>query len=189
MGEISLQNEHNVSIDNEGNTTIREAAIEIQHSGPAITTTSTSMIKEAFQEPFKSLSLTTKTIDIIQIPYFQFFVAFQTKAQPQDTTLVHGRIAHFEAALKGIQLGYRQCLRIMPAELDHHRSLNETFDLLSINVLGGEGISDIITYLKAGKTEYELDYKYYTPIKGNNSKARDAAFKLLYLMLLGELEN
>jgi hypothetical protein len=56
-------------------------------------------------------------------------------------------------------------------------------------VLGGQKINDIFANLKSCKTDYELEYKYYRAVKGNKSKARDAAFKLLYLILLGEFES
>jgi len=79
--------------------------------------------------------------------------------------------------------------RAIPPDLSQHHAICETFDLLGVDVLGGQKIDDITSDLKLGKTDYEIEYKYYIPLKGNRSKARDAAFKLLYLMLFGEFED
>lgn len=128
-------------------------------------------------------------IDVSQIPYFSSFVNFQGKAQPQGTELVHGPIPLIDEALKGIQSGYRQCFRALPPDLSQHHILCETYDFLGIDVLGEQHVGDIFTDLKACKTDYEIEYKSYSAIKGNKLKARDAAFKLLYLILTEEFKN
>jgi hypothetical protein len=128
-------------------------------------------------------------IDVSQIPYLSSFVAFQRKSQPQGTALVHGPIPLIDIALKGLQSGYRQCIRALPPDLSQHHILCETFDFLGINVLADQYIDEIFADLKACKTDYELEYKNYIAIKGNKSKARDAAFKLLYLVLIGEFRD
>lgn len=74
-------------------------------------------------------------------------------------------------------------------DLSQYHTLCETYEFLGIDVLSGDRQStdSLFTDLKAGKSDYALEYKHhYTEIKGDKSKARDAAFKLLYLMLLGE---
>jgi hypothetical protein len=109
--------------------------------------------------------------------------------QPDATTLVHGPIPLFDVALKGIELGYRHCFRSLPPELDQHHILCETYEFLGIRILDGVVLDNIIKDLKAGKTDYELEYKYYKAVKGNKSKARDAAYKLLNLLLVGTFEN
>lgn len=48
--------------------------------------------------------------------------------------------------------------------------------------------NDIIVNLKVGKADYDVDYGE-RPIRGNKELARNTAFQLLYLMLLGQLEN
>lgn len=128
-------------------------------------------------------------IDISQIPYFSSFVDFQGKAQPQVAEVVHGPIPLIVAALKGIQSGYRQCFTALPLDLSQHHVLCETYDFLGIDVLGEQHVGEIFTNFKACKTEYELEYKRYLAIKGNKSKARDAAFKLLYLILTEEFKD
>jgi hypothetical protein len=128
-------------------------------------------------------------IDVSQIPYLSSFANFNGKAQPQGTELVHGPIPLMDAALNGIQSGYRQCFRALPPDLSQHHILCETYDFLGIDVLGEQYVDEIFADLKACKTDYELEYKCYLAVKGNKSKARDAAFKLLYLILVGEFRD
>ncbi|TVY33338.1 hypothetical protein LSUB1_G007096 [Lachnellula subtilissima] len=110
------------------------------------------------------------------------FTNFQVNAQPQTTEFVHGPIPLFEVALKGIESGYRQCFRSLPTDLSQHHTLCETYEFLCVDALGGQSITDIIGDLKGGKSDYEQVYGRI----GGNSKARDAAFRFLYLILLGD---
>ncbi|KFZ07378.1 hypothetical protein V501_06515 [Pseudogymnoascus sp. VKM F-4519 (FW-2642)] len=128
-------------------------------------------------------------IELSKIPYLSAFADFETKAQTQPKELVHGPIAHFDAALKGIESGFRQCFRSLPPDLGQHHALCETYEFLCIDVLGGQSLNEVIDDLKSGKNDYELEYKYYRTIKGNKSKARDAAYKLLHLILNGKFED
>jgi hypothetical protein len=113
----------------------------------------------------------------------------QGNTQPQSTECVHGPIPLFDVVLKGIESGYRQCFRSIPADLSQHHTLCETYESLGVDILGGQSINEIFNDLKSGKTDYELEYKSYRAVKGNKSKARDTAFKLLYLILLGEFKD
>ncbi len=126
-------------------------------------------------------------IDLSKIPYLLSFVDFQAKAQPQSTELVHDPIPLFDIALKGIESGYRQCFRSLPADLSQHRILCETYDFLCVDVLGGHSIDEIFRDLKSGQSDYDREER--REIKGNKSKARDAAFKLLYLILLRDFKD
>jgi hypothetical protein len=129
------------------------------------------------------------SLDTSQIPYLSSFVAFKSKARPDATTFIHGPVPLFSIALQGIESGYRHCFRSLPASLTQYHTLCETYEFLGVDVLRGQSLDDIFADVKAGKTEYELEYKYYTAVKGNKAKARDAAFRLLYLLLLGEFQN
>jgi hypothetical protein len=60
---------------------------------------------------------------------------------------------------------------------------------LGINVLGEQYIDEIFADLKACKTDYKPEYKDYIAIKGDKSKARDAAFRMLYLISVGEFRD
>jgi hypothetical protein len=122
-------------------------------------------------------------IDVSQIPYLSAFVDFQRKAQPQGTELVHGPIPLIYAALKGIQSGYRQCFRALPPDLSQYHILCETYDFLGIDVLGEQYIDEIFADLRTIKTEDYIDDK------DDKAKARDAAFKMLYLISVGEFRD
>jgi hypothetical protein len=128
-------------------------------------------------------------IEVSKIPYLSTFVNFQDNAQQQPAEYVHGPILLFDVALKGIESGYRQCFRSIPPDLSQHHTLCETYEFLGVDILGGQSINEVFNDLKSGKTDYELEYKYYRAVKGNKSKARDTAFKLLYLILLGEFKD
>ena len=128
-------------------------------------------------------------IELSKIPYLSSFVSFQQNTQAPSQEFVHGPIPLFDIALKGIESGYRQCFRLLPADLAQHHTLCETYEFLCVDVLGGRSINDVIKDLKSCKSDYELEYKHYREIKGDKSKARDAAFGLLYLMLLGDLKD
>jgi hypothetical protein len=128
-------------------------------------------------------------IEVSKVPYLSSFVDFQLNAQPQTTEFVHGPIPLFDVALKGIELGYRHCFRSLPPDLSQQHTLCDTYNLLCVDVLGGQSINEIFNDLKSGQSDYEHEHKRYREIKGNKSKARNAAFKLLYLILLGDFED
>jgi hypothetical protein len=128
-------------------------------------------------------------VEVSRIPYLASFTNFQVNAQPQGAEFVHGPIPLFDVALKGIESGYRQCFRSVSAELSQYHTLCETYQFLCVDVLSGQSINEIFPDLKSGKNDYERDYGRYQEIKGDKSKARDTAFKLLYLILLGEFKN
>ncbi|KAI9687226.1 MAG: hypothetical protein M1822_002269 [Bathelium mastoideum] len=126
---------------------------------------------------------------VSKIPYLASFVNDQAKAPSESVELTHDPIPLFDTALRGIESGYRQCFRSIPADPAQHRILCNTYDFLGIDVVGGQSITKIINDLKSGKIDYDLDYGRYREIKGDKSKARDAAFKLLYSILRGELDD
>jgi len=131
-------------------------------------------------------------INLSKIPYLASFVSFQTKVTDNDKSqleFVHGPIPLFDVALKGIESGYRNSFRSLTTDLSQYHTLCETYEFLCVDVLGGHSITQIISDLKSGKSDYEMNYNRREEIKGNKSKARDAAFKLLYLILLGEFKD
>lgn len=128
-------------------------------------------------------------INLSMIPYLRSFVDFQQKAQPQVSKFDHGAIPLFGVALKGIEMGYRHCLRSLPADVSQYHTLCETYDFLGVDVLGQQSIDDIFVDLRACKTTYGLDYKRYRAVKGNKAIARDAAFRLMFLMINGKFHD
>ena len=127
------------------------------------------------------------SIDRVQIPYFNSYANFQ-KANG-DLKLAHDDIPFFEAALAGIEKGYRHCFRKVPAEIDACRGVCETLDFLGVDVLKQKSLKETIKDLKEGQGSYDVDYKRAFYVKGNKTIARDAAFCLVYQILLGEFEN
>ncbi|BCS00013.1 uncharacterized protein AKAW2_50354S [Aspergillus luchuensis] len=128
-------------------------------------------------------------INLSMIPYLRSFVDFQRKAQSQVSEFDHGAIPLFDVALKGFEMGYRHCFRSLPADVSQYHTLCETYDFLGVDVLGQQSIDDIFVDLRACKTTYELDYKRYRAVKGNKAIARDAAFRLMFLMTNGKFHD
>lgn len=147
------------------------------------------MIPVASDKPIITIGDKQYNVDTTKLPYLDTFVSFERKARPEATNFTHGPIPLFDAALKGVELGYRHCFRSIPPELDQHHILSETYHFLCVDILKDEALDDVIKDIKAGKTGYELEYKYYRAVKGNKSKARDAAYKLLNLLLVGTFED
>lgn len=56
-------------------------------------------------------------------------------------------------------------------------------------MLAGKTIDKIFADLRACKTDYELGYKSYRPLRGDKSRARDAAFRLLFMIIRGEISD
>lgn len=94
--------------------------------------------------------------------------------------VVHEGVPLFDAALKGVESGYRQCFRLMSSNITLYRTLCDTYDFLQVDVCKGRTLSEIIQDLKAGQN-YDEDR--------DRSKARDAAFKLVYYMLRDTFQN
>ncbi|KAI3027373.1 hypothetical protein CBS147347_4659 [Aspergillus niger] len=88
-----------------------------------------------------------------------------------------------------LESGYRFCFRSLPVDLAQYHTLCETYDFLGVDVVGGQTIDHIFVDLRACKTDYELEYKRYRAIKGDKTLARDAAFRLLFLILRGEFRD
>ncbi|KAJ5159328.1 uncharacterized protein N7500_008979 [Penicillium coprophilum] len=128
-------------------------------------------------------------VDVSTIPYFSALVRFQRTSHPERTEFTHGDIALFDIALRGLESGYRQCFRALGEDIPQYHTLCETYDFLGVDVLAGQSIDTIFADLRACKTDYQLEYKYYRAIKGDKSRARDAAFRLLFLIILGEFND
>ncbi|KAJ6016511.1 hypothetical protein N7540_011102 [Penicillium herquei] len=128
-------------------------------------------------------------VDISKIPYLSAFVSFQRLSRPQNPDLIHGDIALFDVALRGLELGYRQCFRALKGDIAQYHILCETFHFLGLDVLAGQSVDEIFADLRACKTDYELDYKRYRAVKGDKSQARDAAFQLLFMIIRGEFRD
>ncbi|KAI3065770.1 hypothetical protein CBS147353_8222 [Aspergillus niger] len=112
------------------------------------------------------------------IPYLASFVRFERNRQPQGSEFTHGDSPLFDAALQELESCYGFCFRSLPVDLAQYHTLCETYDFLGDHVF---------VDLQACKTDYELEYKRYRAINGDKTLARDAAFRLFFLILAGEL--
>ncbi|KFY69672.1 hypothetical protein V496_00030 [Pseudogymnoascus sp. VKM F-4515 (FW-2607)] len=123
---------------------------------------------------------------VSKIPYIKSFIDFKSRADPLSTEFAHDAIPLFDIALKGIENGYRRCFRLLPANVLQYALLCETYDILGVHILRGQTIDYIIEGVKSNRGNYR-------PNSGHNkaakAKARDAAFKLLYLILRGDFKD
>ncbi|KAI0106711.1 hypothetical protein F4814DRAFT_451923 [Daldinia grandis] len=131
---------------------------------------------------------TEHLVNINDFPYFKAFLDFQQKSG-QDTTPVptHSDIPFFDVINYGVSNGFRHFFRRMPVQLSDYHTLCETLEFLAIDVIAGQNLSDIMKDLRKCKSDYD-EYDG-TGTKAQKSIARDAAFKLLYIFLLGEFES
>jgi hypothetical protein len=75
----------------------------------------------------------------------------------------------------------------MPTELAEYQKLCETLEFLAIDVLEGRKLSDLLKDMRRGKSDYDPEEK--REISAVKSVARDSAFRLLHMFLLGEFES
>ncbi|KAL5335500.1 hypothetical protein BJX70DRAFT_401493 [Aspergillus crustosus] len=124
-------------------------------------------------------------IDLRMIPYLASFVQEQRGTRPLTSEFVHSTIPLFDTALKGLELGFWHCFRSLRADLSQYHTLCDTYHFLKVDVLERQSINEVFVNLRSCK----LDYDDYGPVKGNKSTARDAAFRLLFLMLQSEPQD
>ncbi|KAB5526488.1 hypothetical protein GE09DRAFT_1178184 [Coniochaeta sp. 2T2.1] len=77
--------------------------------------------------------------------------------------------------------GLRQFFRRMPTLLSDYRVLCKTLEFLSIDVLGGREMRDIMDDMRRGKSDWDPVER--REIEGSKGLVRDSAFRLLYLFL------
>ncbi|KAK3366752.1 hypothetical protein B0T24DRAFT_511850, partial [Lasiosphaeria ovina] len=139
-------------------------------------------------------------VDISKIPYFAAQLRFETAAgtitttstttnnnPPQPPKLIHNTaIPFFDAINHSVQHGLRHLFRRMPLppNLADYQVLCSTLDYLLVAVIPHhQTLKDIVRALKTGDDDYDCDER--REIRGDKRGARDAAFQLLYLLLMG----
>ncbi|OTA92296.1 hypothetical protein M434DRAFT_74775, partial [Hypoxylon sp. CO27-5] len=128
-------------------------------------------------------------VDTKKIPYFESFINFQQKSGQNTTPVpVHNDIPFFHVINYGVSNGFRQFFRRMPTQLSDYHILCERLEFLAVEVVpAGRKIHDIMLDFRGAKNDYDKQER--REIQGNRSLARDSAFRLLYLFLLGEFES
>ncbi len=87
----------------------------------------------------------------------------------------------------GVQNGFRHFFRRMPCQLADYRVLCKTLNSLAVDVTKQQKLQDVVKELKTGDDDYDPEERM--KIKGSKGGARNAAFTLLYLFLVGEFES
>jgi hypothetical protein len=96
-------------------------------------------------------------------------------------------IPFFDIITYGVQNGFRHFFRRMPCQLADYRVLCETLNTLAVDVVKQQKLQDVVKELKTGDDDYDPEERI--AIKGSKGGARNAAFTLLYLFLVGEFES
>ena len=128
-------------------------------------------------------------MDLSQFPYLASFVSFQTRLPPSNNQPVHNSIPHFEIALRGVELGYRKGFARLPADISQHYTLCETYHFLCVDVLGGQSLKEILKDIRPDKPGAPDPRFWRIQAKVNRCRARDTAYKLVYLMLMGDIKD
>lgn len=113
-------------------------------------------------------------IHVSRIPRLASLVLNSVDSSAHSTKIIHEAIPLFDVALKGIESGYRKCFRSISSDIIRCRTLCDTNDFLHVDVCKGRTLGEVIKYLKAVQSYDEYRDK---------SKARHAAFKLVYSIL------
>lgn len=132
------------------------------------------------------IGTTSYRIDPSKMPYFQGYIRFN---QSSSQALKHGDIQLFDIAYTGVEHGMRQCFRRLSGGLDEFRTLCETLQFLMVDVIQNRSIQDMVRDMRCGKDDYEKEHRRSYKIKGDKSKARDAAFALLFLLSVGDFNS
>lgn len=128
-------------------------------------------------------------VDTQKIPYLASFLSFQKRSGQEAEAAIpeHGGIPHFDVINTGVKDGFRQFFRRMPTQLSEYHTLCETLEFLAIDTLGGRNMKQILKDMRKGKADYDPEERRTIP--GTKSLARDSAFRLLYVFLLGEFAS
>ena len=126
-------------------------------------------------------------ISTTRMPYFASYIDFQRRSGLAADK--HGDIPLFDAAFQGVESGFRRFFRILGTDLTEYSTLCDTLDFLCIDTLGGRSIASISEDLKSGKGWYDDAYRPPLFVRGQKERARDSAFRLLYLLLKADLED
>jgi len=81
-----------------------------------------------------------------------------------------------------LRKGFRHFFRRLPTHLSDYHLLCNTLQSLSIDVLQGHGLRDILRDMRRGKSEWDPDER--REIGGLKGLARNAAFQLVYYLLM-----
>ncbi|KAF6828515.1 geranylgeranyl pyrophosphate synthetase [Colletotrichum plurivorum] len=130
------------------------------------------------------IGTTEYLVDVQKIPYFASFTHFQALAGREA---IHDEVPFFDTINYGVENGYRHFFRRLPSELSDYHVLCETLEFLAVDVLGGRKLGEVYGDIRNG--QYNWGYKERGEMGGPKTIARDSAFRLVYLFLMGEFES
>ena len=105
----------------------------------------------------------------------------KSAVESKTQTPVHADTPFFEVINYSVVNGYRHFFRRMPLSLSQYHVLHDSLELLGIDVLQNQTISNIMHDFRAAKDDYDSGER--RQIRGPKSVARDAAFRLIYIKL------
>lgn len=77
--------------------------------------------------------------------------------------------------------GFRQCFRGLGTDLSVYKELCNTYVSLSVDVLAGQNLDEILSKIRAARDDVDED------LKGNKRLARDSAFRLVYFLHIHDI--
>ncbi|KAK5988023.1 hypothetical protein PT974_12159 [Cladobotryum mycophilum] len=126
-------------------------------------------------------------VDVTRMPYFESYIRFQQSTGQNTTAVVtHDDLPFFDIINDGVTNGFRQFFRKMPTQLDDYHVLCETLEFLCVDVVSNRNLHDIMKDLRTGKMDWDPEERRDVTFR---SLARDSAFRLLYLFLLGDFNS
>lgn len=124
-------------------------------------------------------------------PYLESLVAFKSSSRNDNDSgddksqrfALDDPIAELEAALAGIQDGYRSIFPLLKTDAVRYQTLCATYDFLLVDVASELPIANLVEELKYTR-QYGGDEG-----RGSLAQSRDAAFKLIYIVLTTETQE
>lgn len=86
-----------------------------------------------------------------------------------------------------IDKGFRQFFRRMPTQLSQYHVLCDNLDALAIDVTEGRTVRGIMEDMRKGKSNWDPEERH--TIGGLKNVARDAAFRLLYMIMQSKIND
>lgn len=99
----------------------------------------------------------------------------------------YGNGPYSEVIGYAMEKGFRQFFRRMPTQLSQYHVLCDNLDTLAIDVTEGRTIRGIMEDMRKGKSDWDPEERH--TIAGLKNVARDAAFRLLYMIVQSKIND
>ncbi|KAK7429718.1 hypothetical protein QQZ08_003744 [Neonectria magnoliae] len=128
-----------------------------------------------------------QSLSSVSAPPCSGALAEHTSFPDQSTTGFPADMPFSNIIAEGVQNGFRHFFRLMSCQLADYRVLCKTLNTLGVDVVKQRRLQDVVKDLKTGDDDYDPEERMV--IKVSKRGARNAAFTLLYLFLVEELES